>query len=336
MEPYPETAAERTRWILARRPARQPVDPRRPYAFLREREPGGDGLPVEVATVFLSNRECPWRCLMCDLWRNTLEDPVQPGDIPAQIDHAMAQFVGPDSAPPVMLKLYNAGSFFDPRAIPPGDLAAIADRAASFQRVVVECHPSLVGNPCVRFRDALAEAAARRGRSGPRLEMAMGLETAHPAVLKKLNKRMTVAGFCRAARFLRTNAIDLRVFVLVKPPFMDEREALRWAGRSVDLAFDEDARVVSLIPVRPGNGALDSLAAQGFFAPPSLALLEEVHDAAVQAGRGVVLADTWDLQVFASCAECLPARRARMEAMNLGQKVLDRVRCAKCHARATA
>ena len=336
MESYPETAAERTRWILARRPARQRVDPRRPYAFLREREPGGDGSTVEVATVFLSNRECPWRCLMCDLWRNTLEVSGQPGDIPAQIDYALAPLTGPESEPPAVLKLYNAGSFFDPNAIPTGDLAAIADRAASFQRVVVECHPALVGTSCLRFRDALAAAAARRGRPGPRLEVAMGLETAHPAVLKKLNKRMTIADFRRAAGFLRANAIDLRVFVLVKPPFMDEREAFRWAGHSVELAFDEGARVVSLIPVRPGNGALESLAAQGLFAPPSLALLEAVHDTALQGGRGVVLVDTWDLQVFAACAECLPNRRARMEAMNLGQKVLGRVRCAKCPAGATA
>ena len=28
---------------------------------------------VDVATLFLTNRECPFRCLMCDLWKNTLE-----------------------------------------------------------------------------------------------------------------------------------------------------------------------------------------------------------------------------------------------------------------------
>ena len=48
----------------------------------------------------------------------------------------------------------------------------------------------------------------------------MGLETAHPEVLAGLNKRMTLDQFSTAANFLRRNGIDLRVFILVQPPFM--------------------------------------------------------------------------------------------------------------------
>ena len=44
----------------------------RPYAFFVEEERSASGEVVPVATVFLTNRECPWRCLMCDLWKNTL------------------------------------------------------------------------------------------------------------------------------------------------------------------------------------------------------------------------------------------------------------------------
>ncbi len=69
-----------------------------------------------VATVFLTNRECPFRCLMCDLWRNTLTETVPVGAIPAQIDHALLRL-----PPAKQLKLYNSGSFFDPHAIPPQD-----------------------------------------------------------------------------------------------------------------------------------------------------------------------------------------------------------------------
>ena len=68
----------------------------------------------------------------------------------------------------------------------------------------MECHPALVGDDCLRFRDRL------RGR----LEVAMGLETVHPQILDKLNKRMTLDQFAAAADRLRTNGIDLRVFIL--------------------------------------------------------------------------------------------------------------------------
>ena len=171
-------------WILALRPARHTVSPDRPYACLVEKEPAGDGRVVDVATVFLSNRECPYRCLMCDLWKNTLEESVPRGAIAQQIREALA------ALPPArQVKLYNAGSFFDPHAIPPGDHAEIAAALRAFDRVIVEAHPSLVGDACQRFHDRIAG----------RLEVAMGLETVHPGVLPRLNKRMTLERFGEAA-----------------------------------------------------------------------------------------------------------------------------------------
>ena len=64
---------------------------------------------------------------------------------------------------------------------------------------------------------------------------------------------MTLEQFARAAAFVRENQMALRVFVLVKPPFLSETEALYWANRSVDFAFAHGANVVSLIPTRQGN-----------------------------------------------------------------------------------
>ena len=52
----------------------------------------------------------------------------------------------------------------------------------------------------------------------------MGLETVHPKILERLNKKMTTEQFATAARRLREHDIDLRVFILVKPPFMVEEK----------------------------------------------------------------------------------------------------------------
>ena len=241
---YPALPAERDRWILERRGPRNRLDPRRPYAQLSEVEPDDAGEPVSVSAIFLTNRECPWRCLMCDLWRNTLAEPVEPGAIPEQIRFALS---GLPAAR--WVKLYNAGSFFDPRAIPREDYAPVARLLSGFERVIVESHPVLVGDACLELRDALDGA----------LEVAMGLETAHPEVLARLNKGMTLERFRRAAEFLSPEGISLRAFVLVGLPFLSEEESLDWACRSVEFAFDCGASVVSLIPTRAGNGALDAL-----------------------------------------------------------------------------
>ena len=82
---------------------------------------------VDVATLFLTGRECPWRCVMCDLWRDTLETDTPPGAIPHQIELRCAWHArGAPGRCRADVKLYNAGSFFDDRAVPPDDDAAIA------------------------------------------------------------------------------------------------------------------------------------------------------------------------------------------------------------------
>jgi radical SAM enzyme (TIGR01210 family) len=316
---YPSSPAERNRWILERRPARNALDPWKPYAFLAETEPGPDGEPVDVATIFLTNRECPWRCLMCDLWRNTLEGTVPVGAITAQVAYALDRLPARPS-PRSAIKLYNAGSFFDPRAIPVEDYSAIARLAAPFDRTIVECHPALVGPRCVEFRGML---------SG-RLEVALGLETVHPDVLERLNKRMTLDQFRRAADFLHDEDIDLRVFILVRPPWLSEEEGVAWAKRSLDVAFDCRASVCSLIPTRPGNGAMEALLAAGEFARPSLASLESALEYGLSLRAGRVFADLWDVEQFSRCPDCSQARIGRIAEMNASQAILARVRCDRC------
>jgi radical SAM enzyme (TIGR01210 family) len=315
---YPETAAERDRWILSQRPERRILDPRQPYAFLVEEECAASGEVVPVATIFLTNRECPWRCLMCDLWRNTLTESVPSGAIPEQIGFALSRLPAARH-----IKLYNSGSFFDVHAIPPEDYGAIAAQIAPFERVIVESHPSLVGDRCFHFRDLL---------SAP-LEVAMGLETVHPIALERLNKRMTLKQFADAGERLRENAIDLRVFILVQPPFVRKDEALYWAQRSLDYAFDCGATAATLIPTRAGNGATDHLMQSGDFAPPDLQTVEEALEYGIGTKRGRVFVDLWDIRQVAACSNCREQRIARLAKMNHSQLPGDAVLCDACGGR---
>ena len=95
--PYPERFRDRDRWILQHRTERNALDPHQPYAFLIEEERAASGDVVSVATILLTSRECPWRCLMCDRWKNTLTDAVQPAAIPAQINCALSRLLGADA-----------------------------------------------------------------------------------------------------------------------------------------------------------------------------------------------------------------------------------------------
>jgi len=312
---YPAGAAERDRWILALRGVREAVDPSRPVAFFVEDERAESGEIISVATIFLTNRECPWRCLMCDLWRHTLTETVPAGAIAAQIAYALERLPAARQ-----IKLYNSGSFFDPGAIPTRDLPAIARLLRGFDRVIVESHPSLIKPHALAFREQIDGT----------LEVAIGLETAHPEILARLNKRMTLEQFAQAAALLREHGVALRTFILVKPPFLDEAGALYWAQRSLDFAADSGATASTLIPTRPGNGALEILEASGEFSPPHLATLEAALAYGITQKRGRVFADLWDLARFSKCPACFPGREARLREMNLHQLVPEPIGCECC------
>jgi radical SAM enzyme (TIGR01210 family) len=310
-------AHDRTAWVTALRPLRPAaLDPFKPHGFFLEEERTGTGRIVNSATILLTNKECPWRCLMCDLWRHTTTQTIPPGAIVKQIDHALSQL----NVQPEQIKLYNSGSFFDPAAIPPADYPAIARAVAVAKHIVVESHPRLVGEKALVLRDLLPGS----------LEVAMGLETVHPQVLPKLNKRFELTHFAGAAGFLRKEGIAVRAFVLVQPPFLGEEEGLEWAIKSAEFAFACGAGAVSLIPTRPGNGAMDWLMETGQFTPPRLSTLERAQELALNLRAGRVFADTWDLEQFSSCSACLEKRRQRLQAVNLQQEILPTVGCPVC------
>ena len=49
------------------------------------------GIIEDTAIIFLTNRECPFHCLMCDLWKNTTDVSLPAGAIPEQIEWALKQ-----------------------------------------------------------------------------------------------------------------------------------------------------------------------------------------------------------------------------------------------------
>ena len=329
---FPVTEAARDGFVLDRRGPRPVHDPWRHQGVLVEQERSADGRSARVATVFLTGRECPWRCTMCDLWRYTTVEETPRGAIPGQVAAARTEAEAAHGPIDVM-KLYNAGSFFDPRAVPDSDYAAIAAALAGIPHIVVESHPALVSERACRV-DRLLEAltASRAPADRAALEVAIGLETAHPEALDRLNKRFTVDGFRRAAAALVGRGVALRVFLLVSPPFVPEAEQDDWLRRSLDVSFASGAAVVSLVPTRSGNGAMDALSDLGLFRPPMLADIERSLELALtHAGTtGRVFVDLWNLERFAACRQCFASRRGRLREMNLGQRIAPRTECGAC------
>ncbi len=306
--------AKQPGYLTELRPAKNAVNPWVPYHFLHETEPGKNGEPQAVNTIFLTGKECAFKCLMCDLWKNTLDFPAPEGAIVKQLDFALRQL--PEAQ---IIKLYNSSNFFDPKAVPVSEYSQIADRLnGTYRRVIVENHPKLTGNLCLTFSEMLEG----------KLEIAMGLESIHPEVVTRLNKQMQPEDFRKATGFLKQHDIDVRAFILLNPPYLTPlKENINWTIRAVEYAFDSGADTCAIIPTRTGNGIMERLQAKGHYQTPQLSTLETVMEECLALHKGIVLTDTWDISGFSDCTLCFTARKERLDQMNLQQNILPRITC---------
>jgi radical SAM enzyme (TIGR01210 family) len=311
------SASATDRRIRSLRPPKLRVDPYTPHGSLVEEERRPDGRIERALTVFLTGAECPFTCSFCDLWRGTIDGPTPPGALTTQLESALQALVAPV---PDRLKLYNASNFFDQRAVPSEDLIGIAKLSAQFAAVTVESHANTIGPKTLAFSRQIAG----------RLEVAVGLETIHPIAAARLNKRLDLTRFDSAARFLSENGIDLRVFVLLGAAYVPAEESVAWTVRTAGYAAGRGASVVSIIPVRGGNGEMERLQALGDFTPPTLSQLEAALDECAQFTSTVVTADLWDVGRLPACEHCRAARVDRLRRLNITGRAEPHVACSVC------
>ena len=288
--------------VLDARGPKNNIDATRAYGCFNDPEYTRNG-NIELHTIILtSNKECSFKCAMCDLWKNTTSDSVKQGVITKQIKDAL------DSVPwAPHIKIYNAGSFFDRKSIPEQDTIDIANLLQDRETIIVEAHPRIVGNSTYEYADLLK----------PKLEVAMGLETVDPIVLPRLNKKMTLHDFEQATINLIEHEISVRAFILLRTPWQSEEEGIHWAKKSIDFAQSIGVECCTIIPTRRGNGLIEKLEEQGDFSPPSLYSLEEALSYGINKKQGRVFADLWDINQFGSDDKCI----GRIKEMNDTQGV---------------
>jgi len=309
-----ETADSRIRGL---RPPKARVDPYRAHGTLLENERRPDGTIEDSLTIFLAGAECPFACSFCDLWQWTIDGPTPSGALTAQVEQALSSHEG---RRPDRVKLYNASNFFDPRAVPPDDAKSIATLLSGMSAITVESHAATIGKRAIDF-----------ARSIPgRLEVALGLESIHPVALSESNKRLDLDRFNHAIALLEENEIDTRVFVLLGMPYVPNPETVEWTVRTVEHAASLGASMVSIIPVRPGNGELERLQQLGVFTPPTVHQLEQALKATIGQPNTVVTVDLWDIERLIACERCRDARVARLSAANLSGVVEPTAPCEVC------
>jgi radical SAM enzyme (TIGR01210 family) len=165
-----------------------------------------------------------------------------------------------------MLKIFTSGSFFDPDEVPPAARRAVAE-AFRGKLIIAETRPEYVDAEAVgEFREGIDTGAWSRP-----LSVAMGLETTNDAIREKsIDKGFTYADFLRAAGAAHAAGTDVKAYLLMKPPFLTEREARDDMVRSIrEVSSVADSISMNLCTVQ-GRTEVERLWNQHAYRPPYL------------------------------------------------------------------
>ena len=271
-----DAKSTRTRQEGKRKPS-----PRSPVSVWREDENVG-GSVVPAGVVILRTVGCAHAssspCTMCGYNIESM-GKVDEDDLRAQFKTASTQLEGISA-----LKVYTSGSFLDRREIPSdfaGDvLKWCADRNV---RLLVESRAEFVTDEAMEAFVGIHDD----------IEIAIGLESANDRVLKyAINKNMTVADYDRAATTVKKAGAALRSYVLLKPPFLTEAEAVEDAIATVKhAALQSDT--ISINPVNvQRNTLVERLWKSWAYRPPWLWSVIEVLNSCASIERKIVCEPT--------------------------------------------
>jgi hypothetical protein len=170
------------------------------------------------------------------------------------------------------LKIFNSGSFFDIRELERETYAEIfseINKKPGIKQVQVEARPE--------YLDSLSLLEVVEALN-PILEVGIGLESARDYVRENcINKGFTLEDFKKVTRACREVGIEVKAYLLVKPPFITEKEAIEDAVRSAFLALRYGASRVSLNPVAVHRDTLvDELWRRREYTPPWLWSIVEI------------------------------------------------------------
>ena len=260
-------------------------DPTEPTRVWLDEDNTPDGVRRSL-TIILNTGGCRWAraggCTMCGYVAESVEGgTVAHGNLMTQVEHCLEHEADRADEPAPLVKIYTSGSFLDEREVPAETRAAIAEAFGDRDRMVVESLPDFVD------REKLADFTDR----GLETDVAIGLETATDRVRHDaVNKYFDFADFEAACAEARAAGAGVKAYLLMKPPFLAEPDAVEDMKRSIRRCAEvEGCHTVSMNPCNVQRYTMvEELYHDGGYRPPWLWSIPEVLESTADADAIVV------------------------------------------------
>jgi archaeosine synthase beta-subunit len=196
----------------------RPQNPRQPVRCWSEKDVL-DGKVVDAYVIILRTRGCAWAlssgCTMCGYFNDSLLTDVSDEDLSIQFDNAMQNYKGEK-----IVKLFTSGSFLDPSEIPVTlQHKILSTLTQDAEKISVESRPEYITEKSL--------GTIQKNISLKQFEIGIGLETSNDLVREKaINKGFTFQDYKKAVVLLKKHKVHIKTYVLLKPPFLTEKESL--------------------------------------------------------------------------------------------------------------
>ncbi|APB72241.2 TIGR01210 family radical SAM protein [Paenibacillus polymyxa] len=253
------------------------------------REENFQGKNYQRAVMYLMSNGCEWAlkngngCTMCGhLAKQTRKD----GPLSAHyyLEQFSEEFKRIDFNKYPLLNLYNNGSILNDNEVPAEalwEIIRMVGEKPEIKMLVIETRPEFV------TKENMAEI--KRLLPDKHVEVAMGLEMIDDFLRYVcINKGFSLKQFDKAARLV-TQELNLRSYVLLKPPFITEQEAIEHAVQTIEHAFELGTTTVSLESCTVQDYTLvQYLSDQGAYKPAWLWSIVEVVKRTAHLGKIIV------------------------------------------------
>ncbi|KYC53061.1 MAG: Radical SAM superfamily protein [Candidatus Methanofastidiosum methylothiophilum] len=216
------------------------------------------GKEAKALSIILPTVGCRWRrCNMCSYFDDSPSDTSIDifGIFVQEFDNAYDEEIK-------KVKLFTSGSFLDPKEVDHDCAKKIISFLSEkgISEVTLESRPEYVEE------DYLKELM---GNNDLQIEVAMGLESSNNKILKhSINKGFTFEGFLSVSEILKKLGIKNKAYLMIKPPFLTEKEAIHDAINSAK-SIEKIADVISFNPMTVHKNTLvEYLWNKGEYSPP--------------------------------------------------------------------
>lgn len=217
------------------------------------------GKEAKALSIILPTVGCRWRrCNMCSYFEDSPKD--------SSIDLFtifVEEFNGAYDDEIKKVKLFTSGSFLDQKEVNPDCAKKIISFLSEkgISEVTLESRPEYVKE------EYLIEFKENNG--GLQIEVAMGLESSNNKILQhSINKGFTFEDYLSASKILKELDIKNKAYLMIKPPFLTEKEAIQDAIHSA-IDIEDIADVISFNPMTVHKNTLvEYLWNKGEYSPP--------------------------------------------------------------------